>query len=106
MKGYLKIVIGIFVAVLIIIAVMFGVVYVGDWFLKAIGMSVTRAKEILFLFSDACCGLIMALGFGATTYLFAPLCWKEHKRRKQEAEEERRAVEVITAGGKSHERKD
>ncbi len=106
MKGPSKIIFSIIIGILAVTLSVFGALYIGDWFLKAIGMSVTRAKEILFLFSDACCGLIMALGFGATTYLFAPLCWKEHKRRKQEAEEERRAVEVITAGGKSHERKD
>lgn len=103
MRGYAKIVIGIFIGTLAVTLSMFGTVYAGNWFLDTIGMSVARAKDILHLFLNACCGLMMALGFGATIYWFVPPCWKEHKRRKHEAEEERRAAEVATAGGNKHE---
>lgn len=87
MKRCLKVFAAIILAVPLIILFMFGVVYVGDCFLSEIGVSVTEAKEILFMFLNAGAGIILALTFGGSLYWFVPLIWKEHKRRKKEAKE-------------------
>lgn len=90
MKRYLKIAIGIFISVLVIVIIMFGVVYAGDRFLTEIGMSVAEAKEIILLFLNACCGSILALSYGGIFFWFLPLIWRAHKKRKKEAREEQR----------------
>ena len=106
MKGYVKIIVGIFAVTSAVTLSMFGAVYAGNWFLEAIEMSAARAKDILFLVLNACCGLMLALGTYGSFYWFLPLCWKEHKRRKQEAKAEKHAAEIAKTGGNRNEGKD
>lgn len=93
----------IFIAMLGLLLSAFAVVFAGDWLFQATGMDVERVKEILAVLFVASYALITALCLGGGIYWSLPLFWEEHKRRKHEAEEERRAAEVKMTGGSKYE---